>query len=155
MTEDRALPQPGWRIAVATEGAWAGWSYWVGPDPFEEISGPFYFREDAPGPRAAFRAEQKHMNGGGFLHGGCLMTFADYCLFTFARAVLREDFAVTVTLNGEFVGSVQAGSLVEGTGEVVRAGGSLIFVRGRIAVGDEPVMTYSGVIKKVRRFPRR
>jgi acyl-coenzyme A thioesterase PaaI-like protein len=152
MTEQQE-PLPGWRVELATEGAWAGWKYWVGPDPFEALSGPFYFRDEASGPRAAFRAEQKHMNGGGFMHGGCIMTFADYCLFTFAREALRASYGVTVTLNGEFVGSVHVGDLLEGTGEVVRAGGSLIFVRGRIAVGEQPVMTFSGVIKKVRPRP--
>ena len=34
------------------------------------------------------------------------------------------------------------------TGEVVRAGGSLIFVRGQITTGDRTLMTFSGIIKK-------
>jgi acyl-coenzyme A thioesterase PaaI-like protein len=43
------------------------------------------------------------------------------------------------------------GDLVEATGEVVRAGGSLIFLRGLISTGGRPVMTFSGVVKRVRR----
>ena len=44
-------------------------------------------------------------------------------------------------------------ALIEGTGEVVRMGGSLIFVRGLITTGPRPMMSFSGVIKKLRPRP--
>lgn len=139
---------------VIKDGEWAGWRTWEGSDPFEDHAGPFYFRYDADGtPRCAFRAEKKHMNGGGFMHGGCIMTFADFSLFAIAREALEGQSSVTATLNGEFVGAVPLGALVEATGEVVRAARSLVFVRGLITTGGEPVMSFSGVIKK--RGPRK
>ena len=137
---------------LATEGEWAGWSYWVGGDPYEDLAGPFYFRQEADGAyRCAFRAEKKHMNGGGFMHGGCMLTFADYSLFVIGREALQGGHAVTVSLNGEFVGPANPGDLVEATGEVVRAGGSLVFLRGLISTGGAPMMTFSGVVKRIRR----
>lgn len=136
---------------VIREGEWAGWQTWLS-DPFESQSGPFYFQELADGSiRCAFRAERKHMNGGNFMHGGCVMTFADYSLFAIAHRELAEHRAVTVSLNGEFVGPASEGELIEATGEVVKAGNSLLFIRGLIATGGRPIMTYSGVVKKVRR----
>jgi acyl-coenzyme A thioesterase PaaI-like protein len=57
---------------------------------------------------------------------------------------------VTVSLNGEFVGPANVGDLVEATGEVVRAGGSLVFMRGLISTGGRPMMTFSGVVKKTK-----
>jgi uncharacterized protein (TIGR00369 family) len=137
---------------VAKDGEWAGWSYWVGGDPYEDLSGPFYFREEADGAmRCAFRAEKKHMNGGGFMHGGCMLTFADYALFVIGRSALSDGYAVTVSLNGDFVGPANEGDLVEATGEIIRAGGSLVFIRGLIATGGSPMMTFSGVVKKVKK----
>ena len=137
---------------LVTEGEWAGWRHWVGGDPYEDLAGPFYFKADADGAiRCAFRAEQKHMNGGGFMHGGCMLTFADYALFVIGREALKDTHAVTVSLNGEFVGPAHVGDLVEATGEVVRAGGSLVFLRGTIATGGAPMMTFSGVVKKTRK----
>ena len=53
-------------------------------------------------------------------------------------------------VHGEFVGAVPQGSLVECRGEVVKAGRSMVFVRGLITTGDEPVMNFSAVIKKTR-----
>ena len=130
-------------------GEWAGWREWR-TDPFETQSGPFYMRAEPDGSmRCAFRAEKKHMNGGGFMHGGCVMTFADYSLFAFAQGVLGEGHAVTVSLNGEFVGTAHEGDLIEATGEVVKAGKSMVFLRGLISTGGEPMMSFSGVIKKV------
>lgn len=136
---------------VCQEGEFAGWRIWEGTDPFEDQSGPFYFREDETGRvTAAFRAERKHMNGGGFMHGGCMMTFADYALFAIANKELKDSRAVTVSLNGEFVGPAAEGELVEATGEVIKAGGSLLFIRGLISTGGRPMLNFSGVVKKIR-----
>jgi uncharacterized protein (TIGR00369 family) len=132
-------------------GDWAGWRTWSGMDPFEDQSGPFYFKEDDAGVvTTAFRAETKHMNGGGFMHGGCMMTFADFSLFGIAWKELGSQHAVTVSLNGEFLGPARPGDLVTATGEVTKAGGSLLFVRGLVSTGSSPMLNFSGVIKKIR-----
>lgn len=132
-------------------GEWAGWRTWSGLDPFEDQSGPFYFREGEDGRvTTAFRAETKHMNGGGFMHGGCMMTFADFSLFAIAWKELADSRAVTVSLNGEFVGPAKTGDLVTATGEVIKAGGSLLFIRGLITTGTGPMLNFSGVVKKIR-----
>jgi uncharacterized protein (TIGR00369 family) len=140
------------KIRLVTEGPWAGWTAWIG-DAFEDHSGPFYFREDVDGAvRCAFRAEKKHLNGSGNMHGGCMMTFADYSLFMIGRKFM-EGPAVTISLNGEFVGPAAEGDLIEATGEVVRAGGSLVFIRGIISTGGKAMLAFSGVVKKVRPRP--
>jgi acyl-coenzyme A thioesterase PaaI-like protein len=136
---------------LISEGEWAGWRQWIGSDPFEDQSGPYYSRQDPDGAVVcAFRAERKHMNGGDFMHGGCMLTFADFCLFVIGREALKDMHAVTVSLNAEFVGPAHVGDLVEGRGEVIRAGGSLVFLRGLISTGGRTMMTYSGVVKKTK-----
>jgi acyl-coenzyme A thioesterase PaaI-like protein len=57
---------------------------------------------------------------------------------------------VTVSLNGEFLGPARPGDLVTATGEVTKAGGSLLFVRGLVSTGSSPMLNFSGVIKKIR-----
>ena len=50
---------------------------WVAP--FEELVGPLCFKEDADGGlRFVFEAQPKHANTSGQIHGGMLMTFADF-----------------------------------------------------------------------------
>jgi uncharacterized protein (TIGR00369 family) len=133
------------------EGAWAGWL--VGQlDPYEENVGPFYRRKDEHGNRqSAFRVEKKHLNNSGFVHGGCLMTFADFSLFWIAHEYTREKPAVTASFNSEFISSARENDLLQSEGEVVRAASSLIFVRGLITNLGKPVLTYSAIIKKIRR----
>lgn len=140
--------------ANITQGEFAGWNRWTG-DPFEDAVGPFYFRTGADGrPVTAFRAEPKHMNGLGHMHGGCLMAVADIAIFTIARDVLAGRPGVTVALDSVFLSPGNLGDLVEATGEVTRAGGSLVFVRGQVAVEDRLLLTFSGVIKKLKAPPR-
>ena len=134
-------------LTTVAEGEWAGWSYYPGGDPYEDLAGPFYFRVSEDGrPVCAFRAERKHMNGGGFLHGGCVMTFADFSLFVIARDVIDGSRTVTATFNGELVGTAHEGDLVECRGEVVKAGRSMVCVRGIISCEGEPVMSFSSVL---------
>ena len=134
---------------TVTEGEFAGWQTYDLHDTFDVVVGPFYSRIGPDGQmRCAFRAEQKHMNAGGRMHGGCLMTFADIALFQTAYQEMEGKNGVTVQLDSTLVDGVYEGELVEATGEVVRAGGSLIFVRGQITVQARTVMTFSGVIRK-------
>lgn len=136
---------------IVENGDFAGWTTYDLKDTFDQTVGPFYFRPDPDGSmRCAFRAEQKHMNAGGRMHGGCLMTFADIALFQTAYQEMEGSNGVTVQLDSTFVDAARVGDLVEATGEVVRAGGSLIFVRGRISVQDRTVMTFSGIIRKLK-----
>jgi uncharacterized protein (TIGR00369 family) len=137
------------RIALARDGEFAGWSYWP-RDAFETHSGPFYFRTAEDGRiRTAFRVGPKHLNGSGAVHGGSFLTFADYTLFALGETALAGARGVTVSLSGDFTGPGFDGDLVEGGGEIVKAGKSLVFVRGLLSIRGEPVFTFSGVIKKI------
>ena len=133
-------------------GDWAGWRTWSGLDPFEDQSGPFYFREDESGRvTTGFRAETKHMNGGGFMHGGCMMTFADSAIFTIATDELAGSHGVTMHLAGDFLDPASVGQLIEARGEVVRAGGKTIYVVGMIRADGKPVLSFNGIIRKITR----
>src|SRR5438552_5004722 len=98
----------------------------------------------------AFRVEDKHLNGMRNVHGGCFMAFADYCLFAFAAPVLQGP-GVTVSFSCEFLDAAREGELIEGSGEITRAGGSLIFLRGLLTSAERSLFTFSGTIKRVKR----
>lgn len=135
---------------LVTEGEFKGWVTW-NSEAFERSAGPFYFTTDAQGPVAAFRAQPKHMNQGGVVHGGCLMTFADYALFAIAAEEIGEDgYGVTVAFTSEFLSGAKEGQLIESRGEVLRAGGSLIFVRGIVTADGTPCLNYSATLKRLK-----
>lgn len=144
---------PGGRIVDVTEGEWAGWQAWQN-DAFEQMAGPFYEKRLPDGSMInAFRAEPRHMNGAGFMHGGCIMTFADSALFVIAKDALGDGHGVTMQLAGDFLAPIQLGQLVEARGEVTRGGGKTIFARGTITADGTPALTFSGIIRKVSRRP--
>jgi uncharacterized protein (TIGR00369 family) len=138
--------------APLTEGEWEGWTQLRGADPFEDFVGPFYFRDEPQaGAVCALKLEPRHLNGSQIVHGGCLMTLADLAMFAIARGALDYAPAVTVSMTSEFIGPARAGDLLRATGEVVRAGGSLIFLRGLVRGDAAPALAFTGVIKKFRR----
>ena len=99
--------------------------------------------------QCAFRVEKKHLNGQRNVHGGCFMSFADYCLFAIASPVLQGP-GVTVSFSCEFLDAAHEGELIECDGEITRAGGSLIFLRGVLKSGERSLFTFSGTIKRVK-----
>lgn len=136
---------------IVQDGEFAGWHYWP-DDPFEQAAGPFYFRQENGAAQCAFRVRKKHLNGMGSIHGGCLMSFADFALFGIAHSELAPTgYGVTVAFTSEFLRGAREGDYVEARGEVLRAGGSLIFIRGVITAEGEPCLNFSGTIKRLRR----
>lgn len=154
MSENEAVGEQvreGAGLVLIEEGEWAGWSTWIS-DAFEQRAGPFYERAEEDGQRvSAFRSEKRHMNGAGFMHGGCLMTFADSALFTIARDAMGGSHGVTMNLSGDFLDAAREGQFIEARGEVTRAGGKTIYVRGIITADGQPVLSFTGIIRKIGR----
>lgn len=133
---------------IIKDGEFKGWQTWPN-EPFEyESAGPFYLRQDEQGIVAAFRAARKHMNAGGVVHGGCLMSFADFALFAIAHTGDDSGYGVTVAFTSEFLSGAKEGEYIEARGEVVGGGRSITFVRGLITADGRPVLNFSGTIKK-------
>lgn len=139
-------------MTTAETGEFAGWQYWENEAFEAKTAGPFYYSVDEKGPVTAFRAEKKHMNGGGVVHGGCLMTFADFSLFALAHDHMNDDsYGLTVAFTSEFLSGANLGDLVKARGEVLKAGRSIIFVRGLVSSNEVPCLNFSGTIKLVRK----
>ncbi len=132
-----------------TEGEFAGWKTWPS-DQFETATGPFYFRQDADGAAVTrFRVEPRHLNASGAVHGGCMMTFADFSCFAIADADINGR-AVTVNLSGDFLNAAFEGDVLEARGEVTKAGGRVVYVRGLISAGEKPVLSFTSVVMRVK-----
>ena len=105
-------------------------------DPFEDHVGPFYTRRDDQGIVCGFMPSAHNCNGYGNIHGGTMMTFGEVV------------HGVTVTMNCEFISGATANAPLYARGQTIKAGRSLIFVRGTISQGNV-VLAFSGTIKRV------
>ncbi len=138
---------------MATDATDDGWIRWEGKAArFGEMLGGHWHRVvDGVGELRA-DPEDRHLNNNGFLHGGYLMSIADQALFTIARGRLsREVGAVTLTCNSEFLGAGVAGKPIFATGEVLRETGKMLFIRGLLSQAGEPILAFSGTLRKVPR----
>ena len=145
---------------LITEGAFAGWHRWRDVDQgrFQDLVGPVYFRRRDDGV-VDCRSEtgRQHSNMADMLHGGYIMTFIDQALYAMAADHLETHRAVTVTCTTDFVGAGIPGRDILAHGEVVRAAGSMIFLRGTVtqrgedgdSATDRVVAAFSAVLKKV------
>ena len=121
-----------------------------GFDPAEDYIGPFYCAVVDDQLRFIFEAGQKNCNAEGIVHGGVLMTFADYCLCMAATNRYDGESCLTVSFSCEFVATAEIGNLVECDVEVTRKTGSMVFLTGKVRVGATVVMTFSTVVKRLR-----
>jgi uncharacterized protein (TIGR00369 family) len=99
------------------------------------------------------RTGAEHANPAGAVHGGILAAFADHTLGCYVAEAAEGAPNVTIQLNTHFLAAVQPGAFLELRGEVTRATGSLVFVRGIIAAAERDVAAVDGIWRVFR--PRR
>ena len=124
----------------------AGWKIMPAED-YPALIGPFLARREGAGWRYGFVAEQRHLNRGGVVHGGMLMSFADDALGATVWQSVGNKPCTTVQLSTQFVSPVRLGELVEVRAEVLRATRTVVFVRGVLEVGGRAVVHADGVWK--------
>ncbi len=148
MSADNATPD------LTTDAAFEGWIRAEPGDTFNGLVGPYYYQGDAPGNiRAAFRAEKHHLNQGGSVHGGCLLTLADTAVFAFAYPYLDGGSGVTVQLDAQFLSPGREGDIIIASGEITRAGKTLIYGRGQLMAedplnGNRLILTFTAILAR-------
>ena len=140
------MPPDAAAAAVPADLAAAGWKTMPASD-YPAMVGPFLARREGEGWRYAFVAEQRHMNLGGVVHGGMLMSFADDALGATVWQSVGRKPCTTVQLNTQFIAPVRLGELVEVRAEVLRATRTVVFVRGALEVAGRTVVHADGVWK--------
>src|SRR5436190_11403733 len=138
----------------------ARYSVFTPSDPFEDHTGPFYFRVEGDASKAGsvhcvLPTETWHGNYAGGVHGGAILTFADYALCLVAgRAADRgtnTSFAMTVSIAVEFLSGGRIGAPLEATGEPLQVTGRLAFARGTVTQQGKTIALWSGVVRHVAR----
>lgn len=114
-----------------------------------ETLGAVYARREGEWWAYGFRAEERHLNDGGTVHGGILTAFADQAIGLLAWEGLNRARCVTVQLNSLFVKSASLGDFIEARAVVIRATSSLVFMTGDLSVRGETVLRADGVWKKL------
>jgi len=129
---------PGYEICAMPDGEFAA------------AIGPLFIRQSDSGPHFAFRAESKHTNARGVVHGGMLMSFADQALGLTIQRALNTVHLATASLNCDLVASARPGDLIEGEATITRITKRLVFIKGTVTCRDAVLMNASGLWVRIK-----
>jgi acyl-coenzyme A thioesterase 13 len=114
--------------------------------PVLDLVGPIYHRGTGSELILGLRAEPKHCNARGTVHGGILATLADVALgYTMAFSSDPPTALTTASLTLDFAGSAKRGDWLEARVDVQRQGSRLSFANCYIWVGNQRIVRASAV----------
>jgi uncharacterized protein (TIGR00369 family) len=148
--EDVGLPRGA--TADANNPGWYSWGDFPRSS-FAAATGRLLFKPDGPGRGIArmFPTED-HMNMGGSIHGGAIMSFIDMSLFAGGLcAGMQSGHYVTLDLTTHFLARGQAGIPLDSHVELVKQTRGHAFLQGVVKQNGENCYSFSGTLKRVNR----
>ena len=132
-----------------------GWYSWGDPAPgtFVGATGKFVFRGEGDGQaRVRWFPDDSHVNNGGSIFGGAILSFIDMVLFAGGRcAGMGEGHYVTLDCATHFIArgeiNVPMDAVVRLVGETK---GGLVFLSGHCEQGTRTTHSFTGTLKRLR-----
>ena len=114
--------------------------------PATELIGPLYSRGKGADLVLGLKAERKHCNARGTVHGGILATLADITLgYALAFSTQPPTAAVTANLSLDFAGPAKEGDWIEARIDFHKLGSRLAFGNCYLTVGETRIARASAV----------
>ncbi|MDQ3143817.1 MAG: PaaI family thioesterase [Pseudomonadota bacterium] len=132
----------------------AGWYHW--PDipaaSFAGQTGLILFREDGGLARVRMFPTEKHLNMGGSIHGGAVMSFIDMALFAGGRiAGMGEGHYVTLDCATHFIARGRIDAPLDAVVRLVgETKGGHVFLSGHCEQDGQPTHSFTGTLKRIR-----
>ena len=131
-----------------------GWHCWPGvpADSFAGQTGVILFRPEGEAARVRMFPTSKHLNMGGSIHGGAVMSFIDMALFAGGRiAGMGEGHYVTLDCATHFIArgkiDVPLDAIIRLVGQTK---GGLIFLSGHCEQDGVVSHSFTGTLKRIR-----
>jgi uncharacterized protein (TIGR00369 family) len=127
----------------------AGFAVLDRTSPYIEAMGPFYWKVDGKQRIVAVRAEEKHINSRGFVHGGVLCGLADLAIgYNLAYLQAPPLPLVTANLTVDFAGTAKHGDWLECRVDIQRVGGRLAYANAYVWRGEERIVRASAIFAR-------
>lgn len=138
--EQDLTPPEGWRVLELEQHT----------SHLHRIGPIFYRRNEDGGQEFACRAQPWNLNNASNIHGGVLMSLADFSACSVAMRNI-EDIVATISFSAEFLQPGPAGALLICRAEQLRSTDSFSFLRGQIFNRHRIVLNFSATVKRMRR----
>jgi len=123
-----------------------GFQHLFRKSPVLDLIGPLYCRGEGVDLVIGLRAEAKHCNARGTVHGGILATVADVALgYTMAFSSTPPANLVTANLTLDFAGTAKIDDWLEAHVDVQKQGSRLAFANCYITVQGQRIVRASAV----------
>ncbi|WP_394237542.1 PaaI family thioesterase [Pseudomonas anguilliseptica] len=130
----------------------AGFSPLFRSSPFLDLLGPIYNQRSATGLVIGLRAEEKHCNARGLVHGGVLSSLADVALgYNSAFAEEPPTPIVTTSLTIDYAGTAKLGDWITIESDVQKVGKNLAFANCYFVVESVRIARASAVFSVLTR----
>ena len=131
-----------------------GWHYWpdVPAESFAGQTGLILFRAEGEDARVRMFPTEKHLNMGGSIHGGAVMSFIDMALFAGGRiAGMGDGHYVTLDCATHFIArgkiDVPLDAIVRLVGQTR---GGHVFLSGHCEQDGRTTHSFTGTLKRIR-----
>jgi acyl-coenzyme A thioesterase 13 len=130
----------------------AGFTPLFRSSPFLDLLGPIYNQRSDTGLVIGLRAEEKHCNARGVVHGGVLSSLADVALgYNCAFAQEPPTPIVTSSLTIDYAGTAKLGDWITIESDVQKVGKSLAFANCYFVVESVRIARASAVFSVITR----
>ncbi len=132
-----------------------GWLSWGNPPPgtFVGATGKFIFRPDGECKgRVRWFPDDSHVNIGGSIFGGAILSFIDMALFAGGRcAGMGAGHYVTLDCATHFIARGETNVAMDAVVRLVgETKGGLVFLSGHCEQGERTTHSFTGTLKRVR-----
>ena len=131
-----------------------GWLYWpdIPADSFAGQTGVLLFRPEGGGARMRMFPTRKHLNNGGSIHGGAVMSFIDMALFAGMRCGgINDGHYVTLDCATHFIARGKIDTPLDAVVRLVgQTKGGHVFLQGQCEQDGQPTHSFTGTLKRIR-----
>ena len=131
-----------------------GWYHWpdIPPESFAGQTGVLLFRPEGAGARMRMFPTRLHLNNGGSVHGGAVMSFIDMALFAGMRcAGIDDGHYVTLDCATHFIARGKIDVPLDAVVRLVgQTKGGHVFLQGQCEQDGKPTHSFTGTLKRIR-----
>ena len=116
---------------------------------FGNLIGPIYSKTENNKEIFGFRAEDKHINIGGYVHGGMLSSFADIVMGQFANRNY-DSLTVTINMSVDFINLAKKDDWVTGFSKLIKEDKKFVFLEVEVFANAKTILFGTGVFKVIK-----
>ncbi len=152
---DQSTPEERTPDGASEDPEHPGWYGWGAPAPgtFVGATGKFIFRAESEGvARVRWFPDDSHVNIGGSIFGGAILSFIDMALFAGGRcAGMGQGHYVTLDCSTHFIARGEVNVPMDAIVRLVgQTKGGHVFLSGHCEQGDRTTHSFTGTLKRVR-----